>query len=620
MTGSSLLRVLVLAMALCLSAWPTAAQGPEQDSWTGDRDLLLFFDAVGKIKKHSVKKLTTGQIVRQALHAFLPTIDPYSQYLTAKQFAEFKKLQSPQFFGVGMEIAGDQPGRIICLPYPGGPAAREGVKGGDLLLRVDGKRVSGLSLTEVATLIRGKPKTFVDLLVRSKGSKPREIRIMRAKLRNISLTQGKAAGVPVIRMIRFSNTTPSELRAILRGHSKAKALILDLRSNPGGDLASAVDAAALFLPKGRVIAEIKERGKSKVYRSTSPPMNLPVRVFIWQNHTTASAAEVFIAALTQNRRAVSIGSTTYGKGTRQSIIPLLDGSALIISDAKILTPNGSYYHGKGLAPDHALKAKSPGRKAYAAVVKKLMAAPPKKAASPEMRVSLSTSRPTRKAKQREVFVVCFKKKFKDQRAADIFSVKVQRSVESGDHYLIRLKDGRIQVCTGPYLKRDAAETRMQKISTSLSDPDMFVSGMGADTLAAVKAKAAPAAPAATAKPPKAQVQPPVSWAIRVGVYSNPNTAKDSALDVLQKLKKHGLTGYVDIKGFKGRAAAKPAVAFFKVKGFKAKWLVPCDQGTDRCLAQYWVYVGPYPKEDVHLLEQLIKEKKVPEDALWTSHP
>lgn len=624
-----LIILLILAVLLGGTA-PAAARDQSPEAWTGDKDMLLFFDAVTKIKKHAVTQHTAAEIVRQALKVYLPTLDPYSQYLTAEEFARFQKLQTPEYSGVGMEIARDQNGRVTCLPYPQGPAARAGVRSGDMLLKVDGQRVSRLTLIAVATLIRGKAGDPVTLTLKAEGGKPRKVKVVRARLENRTVLSGKAGDIPLLRILRFSNTTFSEMRRALLSLAKAPAMIIDLRSNPGGDLEAATDCAGLFLPKGRVIAEIKGRGDSKTVRSTTLPLSLPTKIYIWQDQGTASAAEVFTAALVQNKRAVSLGQTSFGKAMRQSIYKLLDGSVIILSDAKILTPDGAYYHGQGLKPTHGLKGSPPDQEAYLAKTKELAATPAASGAEQEVRVRVSTSQAAPPAPVDLVFVACFQSKFQDQRAAEVFSAEVRNSVDNGGHYLIRLKDGRYRVCLGPYPDRNAAQAKQQEIESSLPDQKLFVLGVPRQALqvktavaATTTGKPAKASGATTtrattaAKPPTKTTKSAAAgkWAIGAG-YFEADSARDSALETLQKLKKLGMKCWVEIKGYKSQAQADKAIAYFKRKGFTAKWLAPCAQGPAPCLVRYWVYAGPYPAKDEALLQRLIKQNKLPSGAYW----
>lgn len=602
-----LITLLALA-ALCLCTAPAPARSQGPDAWTSDRDMLLFFDAVIKIKKHSVIKRSSGQIVRGALKAYLPRLDPYSQYLTAKEFAEFQQLQSARYSGVGMEIARGPRGRITCLPYPQGPAARAGVQAGDLLLKVGRKKLGGLSLTAVASLIRGKADTPVTLTLRSQGKKPRTVRVLRARLKNRTVTSTSVDQLPLVRIMRFANTTYGDLRRALLALAKAPAVILDLRANPGGDFEAATDCAGLFLPKGRVIVEIKRRSQSKTVRATARPLKLPAKVFIWQDQGTASAAEVFTAALVQNQRAVSLGSRTFGKALRQRIFKLLDGSALIISDAKILTPDGTYYHGHGLKPTYALKGSPPPESAYRAKTKELLAASPPAKPSREVRVRVKTTSAAPLAPQAQVFVACFQAKFKNQRSAEVFSAQVRNSIDNGDHYLIKLKDGRYLVCLGPYPDRSSATAKRQEIETALPDQDLYVLPVSPQVLRSeAKAAGEPAKPTKTT--------PGGKWAIAAGSFEA-DSARESALDIMQRIKKAGLACWVGMKGFKSKAQADKAIAFFSKKGLSARWLAPCAQGPSRCLVRYQVYVGPFAKRDKALLGRLVKKKTLPPDAYW----
>jgi carboxyl-terminal processing protease len=171
-------------------------------------------------------------------------------------------------------------------------------------------------------------------------------------------------GRPIIRVAHFTRNTSGKMREILKSWSPETPIIIDLRGNGGGDLHAAIDCAMLFLKAGARIASIETRNGTTAYESKAGAVNLVTPVYLWQDEATASAAEVFIAALTDNGRAVSIGKRTFGKGTREEIIELSDGSALVLATGYLLTPRGIRYQGYGLEPTYVLPGDHPDTAEY----------------------------------------------------------------------------------------------------------------------------------------------------------------------------------------------------------------------------------------------------------------
>ena len=322
-----------------------------------DKDILLYMEAIAKIRENaSFLKADTSreQVVEESIRDYLTQKDPYSDFLTREEYRKFKQSQDDSYVGVGMEIKKTQDGRILCVPYPGGPAAEAGISVGDELKKIDGISVYGKSVFAVASMARGKPGTELNLVISTKSGIDKEVRVRRSAVTIDSVSTYQVGKTRVIRIVSFTRDTKEKLRRILRTWETDKPIIIDLRGNAGGDLHAAIDAAMLLLQKGKRIVSIETRKQPKNYESNVGAANLSSPLYLWQDEATASAAEVFIAALTENDRAVSIGKTTFGKGTVQDIIELSDGSAMVLTTGRLETPHGVSYDGRGLAPTYAV--------------------------------------------------------------------------------------------------------------------------------------------------------------------------------------------------------------------------------------------------------------------------
>lgn len=364
-----LLLILLNAMQGCGSA-------EEKRPESGPRDeLSIYSEAVSRIKQYAAfvdPKEPTKDIITGTISAYLHQMDPYSDYLTPQEYTAFKQAQSGQQSGVGMEIEKAADGGVLCFPSSGSPAERAGIRGGDRLERIDGRPVQGKSVFGIAAMAKGRSGSRVAFTVRSGNGAPREVVVTRANLDSHSVATRSAGGLTIMRIEAFTANTRNELAGILPALPGAGPMVIDLRGNGGGDLVAAVDSARLFLKKGARVISIRMRSGLKIYdtRTDGPATGRPL--YIWQDGRTASAAEAFVAALTGNGRAVSIGSGTFGKGSRQDVMALTDGSALVLTTGYLETPAGVAYDKKGLAPLYPLAAKYPAEADYLSMTRSLL--------------------------------------------------------------------------------------------------------------------------------------------------------------------------------------------------------------------------------------------------------
>jgi len=293
-----------------------------------------------------------------ALNRFLQRNDPNAIFLLPEEFSAFQVSHKANYAGVGMEIEKRESGEIVCFPMPDSPAQQAGIEKGDRIDAIDGQSVAGQSVYVVASWLMGAGGTRVNIWIVKKGGGRHRVDVVRERIQTHSVTVEKASGLTIVKIHYFDSGTKRQLQYALEELPLGTRLVLDLRDNPGGDLFKSIDAAMLFLKKGAPIVTIKSRDAVQPYRSTTAAYYTAYPLVIWQNENTASAAEVFVAALTENRRALSIGLKSYGKGTTQEVAELSDGSALIFTSGYLLPPNGKRYHHRGLKPSRALTADS----------------------------------------------------------------------------------------------------------------------------------------------------------------------------------------------------------------------------------------------------------------------
>jgi carboxyl-terminal processing protease len=311
------------------------------------------------------------------LRAYLAANDPHADLLDAEEMRRLRQLQTGSAGGVGMTLRLAAPGHVACLPDADGPARRAGVQPLDEVLAVDGVAMAGRSPLAIAARISGPVGTPVTLALRLPGGAPRQVRIVRAAVDATGVTARRLDGRLVVRIPAFAPATRDAVRRVLLERADAsEPLVLDLRGNGGGDFYAALDTAMLFVPAGRPLATLVTRAGTRIYTASVVPPFAQAPLVLWQDGDTASAAELFIGALTGNARAASLGTTTFGKATRQTFFPLPDGSALLLTDARVLPPGGASFEGRGLRPTRALELPAPATRDYLAATHAWLAAQP----------------------------------------------------------------------------------------------------------------------------------------------------------------------------------------------------------------------------------------------------
>ncbi|SEL11449.1 carboxyl-terminal processing protease [Nitrosovibrio tenuis] len=330
----------------------------EADSTSSNSAISQYTEALAHIRQSAVFLRPTESmedLTASTLKAYLAQEDPYSDFLTSGEYMRFKAAGSQIHAGIGLDIEKQRNGDVICYPLPEGPAARAGVQPGERLLALDGISITGKSIPAVVALAMGQPGTHIILELEDHSGIRRQLTITRSLNSFPAVSEYTHRSIRIIKLTSFTPATRKDLEYMLSDWSKAHPVIVDLRNCGGGDFHAAVDAAMLFLKQGEPIISVKSRSGMQSYSSTIEPISPTQRVFLWQDELTASAAEIFIAALVENGRAASVGRITAGKGTRQDVIELKNGGALILTTGYLVTPRGVQFDGRGLAPTYPVK-------------------------------------------------------------------------------------------------------------------------------------------------------------------------------------------------------------------------------------------------------------------------
>jgi carboxyl-terminal processing protease len=327
-------------------------------------DLTQFWNVYGLLQKEYIGTLDKDKAVEGATKGLVESLDdPYSSYLPADERKRLDEELSGRFDGIGAILSEKDRRTEIVELIPGSPAEKAGLKANDLILAVDDQPTEGLVLDEVVSKIRGPKDTTVTLLVERSGTDdPIVFKITRAKIQVKSVKSEMKGQVGYIDVSQFGDDTVEGVTEAVKSlkDKKAKAIILDLRNNPGGYLNSVPPIAGLFLPPSVIVKEKYKSGKTDSLRSTSVPILPDTPLFILVNDSSASASEILAGALQDYDRATLIGEKTYGKGSVQDIIPLYGSAALRLTIAEWLTPKDRAINKMGIEPDVVIEDKIEG--------------------------------------------------------------------------------------------------------------------------------------------------------------------------------------------------------------------------------------------------------------------
>ena len=357
----ALKRLLIgLAAAFCLGPlWVAHAGQAENAVQLPIEDLKIFAEIFGKIKSDYVEDIDDSQLLNDAIKGMLDGLDPHTVYLDPDSFREMNIDTHGEFGGLGLEVTMENGVIRIVAPIDDTPAHKAGLKSGDLIISMDGVQVKGLSLGESVSLMRGKPGSEIVLtIVRKDRPEPFEVTLKRAIILLESVrAELLETGFGYVRVIQFQIGTATSLRQQLarlarEAGTALKGLVLDLRDNPGGVLDGAIQVSDTFLRDGLIVSTRGRAENSEVTFSASPKDYLndaPLVVLV--NGGSASASEIVAGALQDHGRALILGTTTFGKGSVQTILPMLNGAALKLTTARYYTPNDRSIQATGITPD-----------------------------------------------------------------------------------------------------------------------------------------------------------------------------------------------------------------------------------------------------------------------------
>ncbi len=361
---------LVYAFTLMLPLTGFAVDQPAATENTNTKripleDVQRFSNAIGEIKKYYVKPTDDKELFDNAIRGMLTGLDPHSSYLNEEEFKELQTSTSGEFGGLGIEVTMEEGVVKVITPLVDTPAFKAGIKSGDYIIKLGKESVQGLSLKDAVNLMRGKAGTTIELTVLRKGaSKPLTFDLIREVILIKSVKSKMLSdGYGYIRLTQFQALTGKDMLQAInqlkqQSNGKLKGLILDLRNNPGGLLDSAIQVSDAFLGnnksgKQELIVYTEGRLPGSKFTALANPGdvldNAPIVVLI--NNGSASASEIVAGALKDNKRAIILGTKSFGKGSVQTVLALDGKTGIKLTTALYYTPSGTSIQAKGIIPD-----------------------------------------------------------------------------------------------------------------------------------------------------------------------------------------------------------------------------------------------------------------------------
>jgi carboxyl-terminal processing protease len=357
-------KIALAAGAALLLLSPAASTWSASSDSTHDQAFALFQDVLARVKQDYVEDVSEKTLIESAVKGMVSSLDPHSSYMDPKEYREMQVETRGEFGGLGMQVTLENGLVKVVSPIDDTPAARAGMKPGDLISAIDGQPVTGLSLSEAVEKMRGPIGSTIKLTVRRANQEAFDISLTRAEIKVDSVkAQMQGEDVGYIRITSFTEQTYDGLEKAINGFKdkskgKLRGIVLDLRNDPGGLLDQAVRVAGAFIEKGQIVSIRGRNGRETQHFDASPGdliNGAPMVVLV--NGGSASASEIVAGALQDDHRAVVMGTRSFGKGSVQTIMPLPNNNgALRLTTALYYTPSGRSIQAKGIEPDIIVEA------------------------------------------------------------------------------------------------------------------------------------------------------------------------------------------------------------------------------------------------------------------------
>jgi carboxyl-terminal processing protease len=347
-----------------------SAHAATDDSYV---NLDIFAETYEMVRSRYVEEVASKSLVEDAVNGMLGRLDPHSSYLPPEAFDEMQEQTEGKFGGLGIQVTMDENGLVkVIAPIDDTPAAKAGVQAGDLVSHIDDEAVFGLTLSEAVERMRGEVGTDIKLtILRADEDEPFDITLTRAVITVFPVRARVEGDIGILRVTTFNKQTSRDLESKLAdvvteiGADKVKGYILDLRNNPGGLLRQAIEVSDAFLEEGEIVSTRgRDQSAGERFNATSGDITGGAPIVVLINGGSASASEIVAGALQDRRRAIVVGTQSFGKGSVQTLMPLSNGGAVRLTTARYYTPSGRSIQALGIDPDivvEQLKVETPNQ-------------------------------------------------------------------------------------------------------------------------------------------------------------------------------------------------------------------------------------------------------------------
>jgi carboxyl-terminal processing protease len=317
--------------------------------------LAKFTRVLATIEKYYVDDIKIDDIIKKSIEGLLTNLDAHSSYLDEKHFKDLKIQTEGEFGGLGITVGQRDGALTVIAPMEGTPADKAGIKAGDIILKINKQSTLNMTIDEAVNLMRGKPGTGIELTVVREGeTKPLTISIVRdiIKIESVYSKMIENENILYVRVVNFDKNIVGDVQEAITKNKNIKGIVLDLRNNPGGLLNQAVGLVDIFIDEGIIVSQ-KGRVESEnaEYKATKSGTNTKLPLVVLVNGGSASASEIVSGALQDHKRAIIIGEKTFGKGSVQAVLPVVDNEAIRLTIARYYLPSGRTIQAEGVTPD-----------------------------------------------------------------------------------------------------------------------------------------------------------------------------------------------------------------------------------------------------------------------------
>ena len=321
-------------------------------------ELRIFAEVFNRVSAHYVEEIDDRTLLESAIKGMLSQLDPHSAYLDKESFTSLQETTTGNYGGLGLEVGLEDGFVKVITPLDDTPADKAGIESGDLIMQLNEKPIRGMSLPEAIDSMRGEPGSEIKLMILREGdSAPSEVTLVREVIKVPSVRQRfLEEGYGYVRIAQFQSRTGSEVaeavNELVEEEGALRGLVIDLRNNPGGILQSAVEVSDIFVDNGLIVYTTGRISNAELrFNATTPDKIEGVPIVVLVNQGTASASEIVAGALQDHGRAIIMGTSTFGKGSVQTILPLNNEKAIKLTTALYYTPSGRSIQAEGIIPD-----------------------------------------------------------------------------------------------------------------------------------------------------------------------------------------------------------------------------------------------------------------------------